>query len=305
MFSIIIPSLDEWYYLNITLDSIFNYVDSDLLKEVIIVDDFSEKEDYLFLEKHKLTKKIKLIKNKERKGPSYSRNIWAKNSSWEILIFLDAHMYCDWLNLETIINYRKQLKQWALQWIIWNLSNKHSNGYIYKIKDMFLDSFWIDPHKLDMSKEVITETPCSAWWFTIIEREIFDDIGWFNEMFSSWWAEDIDISLRLWMFWYKIHFTNQLKVAHFFKTQFNYNVDSEKVFYNKYIMYKMFFEDKYEKKNEMLNIFKEKYWDKIYNKVIEDYNNDSKVQKFVNNNKKRFKKDINWYIEKFEVYNWL
>jgi len=50
-------------------------VDCDLLKEIIIVDDFSDSDDYEFIKDHYLSKKIKLIKNKSRLGPSISRNL--------------------------------------------------------------------------------------------------------------------------------------------------------------------------------------------------------------------------------------
>ncbi len=301
MFSIVIPSLNEWYYLNITLDSIYNFVDCDLLKEIIIVDDFSDSDDYEFIKDHYLSKKIKLIKNKSRLGPSISRNLWAKNATWEVLIFLDAHMYCKKLSLKKLSKMNKYLELWALQWTVWNFSNKQAKWYIYKIKDMLLNSTWDNPGEL--TNDMVIETPWCAWWFTIIKKEIFEEIWWFNELFNSWGAEDIDLSLRLWMLWYSINYTNKLFVSHYFKDSFNYEVKTEKVFYNKYLIYKTYFEWVYEKSDEMLLEFKKHYWKEFSKNIIDSINNNSVIIKSISYLKKNFKKDINWYFKKFDNYH--
>ena len=296
MFSIVIPSLNEWYYLNLTLDSIYNYSDNDLLKEIIIVDDYSEKEDYSFLEKHPLKDKIKLIKNKTRKGPSYSRNIWAKNASWEVLIFLDAHMYCYDLDLIKLKSLRYYINKWAVQGTVWDLSNKEIKWQIYKIKDYLLESTW------DIVNEDIAETPAIAWWFTIISKKIFDKVWWFNKKFNSWGSEDIELSFRLWTYGYDLFYTNQVWVAHYFKQKFNYEVKSENVLYNKYIIYKIYFEKGYYKSCMLINAFEKQYWKEMLKGIIWSIENDEKLMIFIDKYKKKQKRTIDEYFNKFNKY---
>ena len=298
MFSIVIPSLNEWYYLNITLDSIYNYVDLSLLKDIVIVDDASDKEDYKFLENHLLKSKIKLIKNKSRRGPSSSRNIGAKNSKGEILIFLDAHMYCYNLDLQKLKSLKSYIDKWALQWTIWDLANKQVKWQIYKIKDYLLNSTWETPDK----QGDIVETPAVAGWFTIIAKDIFNTIWWFNIKFNSWGVEDIEISFRLWTLGYDMYYTNQVWIAHYFKKSFNYEVNTKDVFYNKYITYKIYFEDTFSKSDKVLKVLEEHYWIDIIKDTKIKVEKDEELLKFIEEYKGRQTRNIESYFLKFNNY---
>ena len=298
MFSIVIPSLNEWYYLNITLDSIYNYVDLELLKDIVIVDDASDKEDYKFLENHLLKDKIKLIKNEYRKGPSYSRNKGAENALWEILIFLDSHMYCYNLDLQKLKSLRSYIDKWALQWTIWDLSNKQVKWQVYKIKNYLLNSTWDVPKK----EEDIVETPAIAGWFTIISKDIFEKIWWFNSKFNSWGVEDIEISFRLWTFGYNMYYTKKVWVAHYFKKSFNYDVDAKDVFYNKYLTYKIYFENTFSKSDKVFKVLEEYYWIDIVKDTKNKVEKDEELLRFVEEFKLKQTRNIDSYFLKFNNY---
>ena len=302
MFSIIIPSLNEWYYLDLTLDSIYNYSDNDLLKEIIIIDDWWDKKDYNFLENHPLKGKIKLLTNESRKGLSYTKNRWAKNASWEVLIFLDAHMYCNNLDLNKLKSLKSYIDKWALQWNVWDLSNKQTKWQIYKIKNYVLDTTWLDPNSNDYDDNEVTETTAIAWWFTIVSKKIFDKVWWFNKKFNSWGAEDIELSFRLWTYGYDLFYTNQIWVAHYFKQKFNYEVKAEDVLYNKYITYKMYFKKGYYKSCMLIDAFEKQYWKEMVKDITLAIEEDEKLISFIDKYKRRQKRTMDEYFNKFNKY---
>ena len=91
-FSIVIPHINEWYFLNIMLDSFYNHIKYQNY-EIIIVDDGSKEIwDLDFLDTHFLKDKINLFKESNL-GCAWSKNFGASKASWDILFFLDSHMY--------------------------------------------------------------------------------------------------------------------------------------------------------------------------------------------------------------------
>lgn len=81
--------------------SVINRSPPELLKEIILVDDFSEKpalrqplED--FLKKNKIDHIVKVLRTKKREGLIRGRQLGAQEATGEILIFLDAHSECNY-----------------------------------------------------------------------------------------------------------------------------------------------------------------------------------------------------------------
>lgn len=77
-----------------TVHSVLNRSPKHVLKEIILVDDYSDKEDL----KEKLENyierfdgKVKLIRNAEREGLIRTRSRGAKEASGEVIVYLDAH----------------------------------------------------------------------------------------------------------------------------------------------------------------------------------------------------------------------
>lgn len=115
--SIIIPFHNEILStLTRTIHSVFNRSPPELLKEVILVNDHSDKEhcygpleDYISL--HFDVKKIKILVMKRRSGLMWARLAGARAASGDILIFMDCHTEANvnWLPplIEPIaLNYR-------------------------------------------------------------------------------------------------------------------------------------------------------------------------------------------------------
>ena len=294
--SIIIPHLNEWYYLDIMLDSFYNYISYDNY-EIIIVDDGSKNISHLdFINNHFLKDKIKLFKEKWL-WLSKVKNFWAKNSSWDILIFLDSHMYIKDDILSKINNiFIENSNIDLLQPVIWSILEKDVKWEIYKIKDFNLDSTWDNSKNNDL----LLETPNIAWWATIIKKEVFDKLWWFNQKFKKWWVEDLEFSMRAWLSGYNCYLSKDILINHYFKESFkNTTINSEDVLFNKIIFTLTCF-NSIRKKN-ILNKLKEYYWDiydNIFNKILKSQD----INNFIEKQKRTFIYDDNWYFGKFKDY---
>ena len=300
-FSIIIPHLNEWYFLDIMLDSFYNYIKYDDY-EIIICDDGSDNETYLkFINNHFLKDKIKVYKNNGL-WLANNKNFWASKASWDILVFLDSHMYVKDDILEKInkILINKTYIS-LLQPVIWSIQNKRVRWEIYKIKDYSLNSTW----DFSKNKSNLVETPNIAWWATVVRKKVFENLWWFNKNFRKWWVEDLDFSMRAWLSGYTCYLAKDIKINHYFKVFFkNTTVISEDVLFNKIIFALTCFRNKSRRKKILENL-KENYkdiFDSIYDKVI----NSEEIRSLKHTQINNLVYDDDWYFEKFErYYDWI
>jgi glycosyltransferase involved in cell wall biosynthesis len=101
--SIIIPAFNAGAYIRKTLESAMNQTEQDL--EMIVSDDFSTDDTVAVVEEMaKNDRRIKLIRNPQNRGPSYSRNhaISKANGKWIALLDADDFYHKD--RLKKLIN---------------------------------------------------------------------------------------------------------------------------------------------------------------------------------------------------------
>lgn len=91
---IIVFHNEGWSVLLRTVHSVLNRTPKHILHEILLVDDYSDKEDL----KDKLTNylerfngKVRLIRNSEREGLIRTRSRGAQEATGEVIVFLDAH----------------------------------------------------------------------------------------------------------------------------------------------------------------------------------------------------------------------
>jgi GT2 family glycosyltransferase len=65
-----------------------------------------------------------------------------------------------------------------------------------------------------------------------MSRKVFFDIQGFDHDFRGWGYEDVDISLKLWLFGYKCYVQPSVKVLHLFRETYPYAVTWENTYYN-------------------------------------------------------------------------
>ena len=178
--SIIIPVHNRYSLLVRAVKSILQQTHKNF--ELIIIDDGSDIPVRLVLPSDS---RIKYYQNKRNKGVSYSRNIGIKKSSYEWVAFLDSDD--EWIKdkLEKQIYFIKNNKEYLISQTedIWYRNGKFVNP---KIKHKKLSGNFFKE-----SLDLCLISPSSV----IINKKIFDDIGYFDEKLPA--CEDYDLWLRV------------------------------------------------------------------------------------------------------------
>jgi polypeptide N-acetylgalactosaminyltransferase len=88
---------EAWSVLLRSIYSVLNRSPTHLLKEIILVDDFSDMPHVLgkldnYLKSHFPDERVKVLRNKKREGLIRTRLYGAREAKGDILIFLDSHI---------------------------------------------------------------------------------------------------------------------------------------------------------------------------------------------------------------------
>ncbi len=202
-FSIIIPTYNEQENIVNCLDSIMNQNYDKSLIEIIIVDGHSSDKTIPKVKEYQQKfPNITLLENPVRKTPT-SLNIGIKNSKGEVIIILGAHASLDfdfincnnkYLNKDNLkvtggtqINVGFSFIQKAIAIAMENPFGMGSAPYRWSRKEQFVDTVVYAAYK----------------------RELFDEIGYFEENFSI--AEDAELNWRIRKAGYNIFFSPNIK----------------------------------------------------------------------------------------------
>ena len=223
-FSIVIPTYNEQDNITNCLDSIFNQNYDKSLVDVVIVDgQSSDKTISKIKEYQQKFSNISLLENPVRKTPT-SLNIGIKQAKGEIIVILGAHAsldpdfiyfnnkYLNEMNLKvtggTQINIGFNFVQKAIALSMENPFGMGSAPYRWSKKEQFVDTVVYAAYK----------------------RELFDEIGYFEENFSI--AEDAELNWRIRKAGHKIFFHPNIKsyyhprrtVTKFIQQMFRYGI---------------------------------------------------------------------------------
>lgn len=180
--SVIIPTYNRRQFVCDAIDSVLNQTYKDY--EILVVDDASADETYEFL-KEKYKDKIILIRNKENRGVSFSRNIGMKNSKGEYICFLDSDDIWKKNKLAQQIEFFKN----------------HPDSVVNQTEEIWLKDGKFKNQKKKHAKpngECFTKIlsiclVCAS--AVIIKREIFNEVGLFDESLEV--CEDFELWLRI------------------------------------------------------------------------------------------------------------
>ncbi|OCH05718.1 glycosyltransferase family 2 protein [Aliivibrio fischeri] len=162
---VIIPYYNKSVYIKRAIDSI----DFSKINKVYIIDDLSIEPI------GEINNNVEIIRNENNRGPSYSRNIGAKLSDANYLLFLDADDYFD-MKLFDILNDILSVKNvpfisWKIEKVInsrFEIEAKR-NPNIYEKECYF--------YHVEKSKNNLVMSASSF----CVRRDVFFEIGGFNE----------------------------------------------------------------------------------------------------------------------------
>ncbi|KAH8287928.1 hypothetical protein KR018_007301 [Drosophila ironensis] len=238
---------EAWTTLLRTVWSVINRSPRSLLKEIILVDDASER-DFLGkqLEEYvaKLPVKTFVLRTEKRSGLIRARLLGAEHVSGEVITFLDAHCECTegWLEplLARIVQNRRTvvcpiidvISDETFEYI--TASDSTWGGFNWK-----LNFRWYFPRNLSriLSKKRLfryrvpsremarrnndrtapLRTPTMAGGLFSIDKEYFYEIGSYDEGMDIWGGENLEMSFRVWMCGGVLEIAPCSRVGHVFR----------------------------------------------------------------------------------------
>ena len=191
-----------------TIASVINRSSKELLKEIVVVDDFSSLENLgeEFEEKLKvLDVSTKILRLKERNGLIRARLHGARKASGSVLVFFDAHVEVTrgWLEplLEIITLNRTTVAVPVIDTIDKNTfhyerseDDRTRSGF-----DTSLYHAWVGSEPVHQGKHYSEPfpSPTMVGCAFAVDREFFFEVGGYDEGMVIWGGENIEQSIRV------------------------------------------------------------------------------------------------------------
>ncbi|XP_078000822.1 N-acetylgalactosaminyltransferase 7-like [Glandiceps talaboti] len=206
---------EGWSTLLRTVHSIVNRTPAQLLQEVILVDDGSDK-DHLkekikdYIQTPPLQGKVKLIRTDGRVGLISARVIGAKEASGRILVWLDAHCEVGYNWLPPLITPIAQNRTTVVCPIVDVIDNMDFRLYPQGDGKLARGAFdWEFNYKrIPITDEEISRrsrqtkpyrSPVMAGGLFAMEKDYFFEMGGYDPGLQMWGGENYEISFKIWM----------------------------------------------------------------------------------------------------------
>jgi len=235
--SVIVPVFDEsWSMLLRALHGLISRTPDRLLREIILVDDFSSRA-YLKAPLRRytavLSRKIRVVRNGRREGLIRSRLTAARSATGEVLVFLDSHVEVNhgWLPplLHVIRRNRSRvvvpridsIDPHTLDYVVWEHaavgSLTWSMDYIWKLAPLTSNSHETQP----------MATPTTIGCALAIDRKFFFKLGAFDDEMLIWGGENLELSIRAWTCAGGVYISPCSRIAHLFRRMLPYRVPTD------------------------------------------------------------------------------
>ncbi|OXB55427.1 hypothetical protein ASZ78_014555 [Callipepla squamata] len=240
--TVIMCFVDEvWSTLLRSVHSVLSRSPPSLLRELILVDDFSTKE-YL---KEKLDAymsqfpKVKILHLRERHGLIRARLAGARIARGTVLTFLDSHVECNVGWLEPLLERVRLQRARVACPVIEVISDKDMS---YMTVDNFQRGIFTWPmnfgwkqipqeviEKNKLKETDIIRCPVMAGGLFSIERKYFFELGTYDSGLDVWGGENMELSFKVWMCGGEIEIVPCSRVGHIFRNDNPYSFPKDRV----------------------------------------------------------------------------
>lgn len=213
--SIVIPAYNEDEFISKTIIYTIEATPKELLGEIIVVDDFSEKPVYDILDKELPTnykRYIKIIRLKKCEGLIRSKIIGADAAKGPNIFFLDGHCKPKKGWSEALVNSIRENYKRIVCPIVQSISNTDwSDVGTAGAKMMIEWNFafhWYD--------DGLPEIPITSGGILMITKRWWEESGKYDPGMLFWGGENIEQSFRVWLCGGEIHVVRNSLVGHIF-----------------------------------------------------------------------------------------
>lgn len=225
--SIIIPCKNEGNNLKSTLNSIMKS-ESNLSYEIIVVDDNSTDLSTEFLKSDLNSSNYKdiILLKTNGLGCARAKNLGAKFAKGKYLLFCDAHVQVPkyWIDnlVDTLKNHNAHLVTSCIEDMSNRLIRRYGGTWNNKLQYMWIEN----------RPKYITETPFAVGGNMGITKEVFEKLNGFDDLFQIYGAEDQELSIKAWLYGYRIVINPDVKIRHLFRDIHPYKVTQANVIFN-------------------------------------------------------------------------
>ncbi|KYB25760.1 putative polypeptide N-acetylgalactosaminyltransferase 9 isoform X1 [Tribolium castaneum] len=226
---------EAWSVLLRTVHSVLDRSPSHLIKEVILVDDFSDMDhlkqqlvDYFASEP-----KVKIIRAKKREGLIRARLLGAAHAEGEVLTYLDSHCECTTGWLEPLLDRIARdpttvvcpvidvIDDTTLEYHFHDSGGVNVGGF-----DWNLQFNWhaVPEHEKKRHKNPAEPvySPTMAGGLFSIDKKFFERLGTYDNGFDIWGGENLELSFKTWMCGGTLEIVPCSHVGHIFRKRSPY-----------------------------------------------------------------------------------
>ncbi|XP_078259994.1 polypeptide N-acetylgalactosaminyltransferase 13 [Rhinoraja longicauda] len=221
---------EAWSTLLRTVHSVLIRSPKNVLAEIILVDDESER-DFLKepLENYvkNLQIPVKIIRMEQRSGLIRARLRGAAASKGQVITFLDAHCECTIGWLEPLLAKIKENRKTVVCPIIDVISDDTfeymaGSDMTYGGFNWKLNFRWYPVPQREMDRRkgdrtISVRTPTMAGGLFAIDRDYFEEIGTYDAGMDIWGGENLEMSFRIWQCGGSLEIITCSHVGHVFR----------------------------------------------------------------------------------------
>ncbi|RWS31791.1 putative polypeptide N-acetylgalactosaminyltransferase 9-like protein [Leptotrombidium deliense] len=230
---------EAWSVLIRTVHSVLNRSPAHLIKEIILVDDFSDliAKPYLgeqLVEYAKKLKKVRVVRAKKREGLIRARLLGFAEATAPVVTYLDSHCECTegWLEplLSRIAHDPTAVVCPVIDVISDNTFEYHHRAELSSINvggfDWNLQFNWhAIPDRQKKERKHSTDpvaSPTMAGGLFSISKQFFERLGTYDSGFDIWGGENLELSFKSWMCGGTLEIIPCSHVGHIFRSRSPY-----------------------------------------------------------------------------------